>query len=115
MQQGIAAGLAMKILVMFQTKVVDDFKDSILVQSDDFQVEVRLAAEKPYPQYQFDRFLDFGFVRQGSENTRALTIFNNGALGKVQFKSDLPHLRVQPTLIVVEPKAKAEVQVLYRA
>lgn len=48
MQGSIAAGLAMKITVTFETTYLDNFKDMMkIVSDDDFEKEINLFAYKP--------------------------------------------------------------------
>lgn len=74
MQQGIAAGLGLKVLVLFKESERDIaalnqhqkpppfYKDVIVIESDEFRAEVHLAAYRACSKLKFSEFIDFGFV-----------------------------------------------------
>ncbi|CAD8050766.1 unnamed protein product [Paramecium sonneborni] len=128
MQQGIAAGLGLKVLVLFKESERDIaalnqhqkpppfYKDVIIIESDEFKVEVHLAAYRACPKLKFNEFIDFGFVQQGTENTKQLIIQNVGfADAKVQIKSDLLNLRAVPNLITIAPGEYQSINIVYKA
>lgn len=61
MMGGIAAGLAMRITVTFETTYLDNFKDMMkIVSDDDFEKEINLYAYKPSAQIIFEPFINLG-------------------------------------------------------
>lgn len=61
MMGGIAAGLAMRITVTFETTFLDNFKDVMrIVSGDNFSKEVPLFAYEPCAQIIFEPFINFG-------------------------------------------------------
>lgn len=60
MQGAIAAGLAMRIVVTFETTYLDDFKDVMKIVSEDYEKEVPLFAYKPAASIIFEPFINFG-------------------------------------------------------
>jgi hypothetical protein len=62
MQQGIAAGLATKILVYFETfePITTDYHDSVWVVGEGINEEICLHALKSAAKIIFDEYIDFG-------------------------------------------------------
>lgn len=90
MQGAIAAGLAMKITVTFETSSIEKggFHDSLKIVSDEnFEKEVPLHAYPPQAQIIFEPFLNFGFVKMGRDKVEELFFKNEGKLpAKVNLK-----------------------------
>ena len=64
MKPGIAAGLAMTLVVFFETDFKGDFHDVIKITSDDkFEYELKIHALQPKSKIFFDQFLNLGFCK----------------------------------------------------
>lgn len=91
MQGAIAAGLAMKLIVTFETSVLEKqgFNDIMQIVSDDgYKRDVPLHAYPPIAQLIFEPFVNFGFVKMGREKTESVFFKNEGKMAsKVILKS----------------------------
>ena len=79
MQGNIAAGLAMKLIVSFETDKNGDFHDALEIVSDDkFSVTVPLHAFQSQANIVFDPFINFGFIKVQKDETRPVMFENQG-------------------------------------
>jgi hypothetical protein len=63
MQEAIAAGLAMKVIVTFETTTLEDFHDKLKIVSDNgFSKEVPLHAYTPQASIIFEPFINLGTI-----------------------------------------------------
>ena len=79
MQGAIAAGLAMKVILTFETNELQDAKDSMVIVSDnDYKKEVPLRAYVPQPSLIFEPFINFGFIKVNKPSVETISFFNEG-------------------------------------
>lgn len=79
MQGNIAAGLAMKLIVSFETDKNGDFHDVLEIVSDDkFSVTVPLHSYQPQANIVFDPFINFGFIKVQKDEIRPVMFENQG-------------------------------------
>lgn len=93
MQGNIAAGLAMKLVLSFETDKLGDFHDVLEIVSDEkFSVTVPLHAYQPQASVVFDPFVNFGFIKINKEENRPVLFENQGIS---IFLSDLKAFKVK--------------------
>ena len=79
MQGNIAPGLAMKLLVSFETDKLGDFHDVLeIVSEEKFIATVPLHAYQTQAAILFDPFVNFGFIRTQKEEVRTISFRNEG-------------------------------------
>ena len=79
MQGNVAAGLAMKLVVSFETDKSGDFHDVLEIVSDNgFSLTVPLHAFQPQANVAFDPFINFGFIKIQKEEVRPILFENQG-------------------------------------
>lgn len=90
MQGSIAAGLAMKLVLTFESSTLNDYHDSLVIISDEgFKFELPLHAYMPQAQIVFEPFLNFGFVQLGKSKTETVVFRNEGLKeGVVEIKTE---------------------------
>ena len=99
MQGAIAAGLAMKLIVTFETASLEDFHDVMKIVSDSsFEQDVPLHAYVAQASLLFEPFLNLGFIKLGKTKTEKIFFKNEGkAAAKVELKSNDPNeLKIDP-------------------
>ena len=117
MAGAIAAGLAMKLTVSFETSVLGEFQDKLKIISDDsITLEIPLSAYPLQSQVIFEPFLNFGFVKTGSEKTEVVAFKNEGkTLGKIELKVDkLQDITVDPNFFTLSPGQEGSVKIKYK-
>ena len=117
MAGAIAAGLAMKLTVSFETSVLGEFQDKLKIISDDsITLEIPLSADPLQSQVIFEPFLNFGFVKTGSEKTEVVAFKNEGkTLGKIELKVDkLQDITVDPNFFTLSPGQEGSVKIKYK-
>ena len=77
-QGAVAAGLAMKLVLSFETGMIGDFHDELEIVSDDFKSVIPLHACMPQADLVFEPFVNFGFCQLGKERTQKIVFKNNG-------------------------------------
>lgn len=84
MEGNIAAGLAMKLIISFETNQIGDFHDYLeIVSGNDFRHTVALHAYQPQANIVFEPFINFGFVRIHQEKVERIAFKNDGKLKKI--------------------------------
>jgi len=82
MAGNIAAGLAMKLIVSFETNVLGDFHDHLEIVSnldgDHFRQIVPLHAYQPQAHIVFEPFVNFGFARVNQDRVEKIAFKNEG-------------------------------------
>jgi len=79
MKGTIAAGLAMKLTVSFETNILGEFTDSLLIISEEnFKYEIPLHAMPKQALIVFEPFLNLGFVKVGKEKSDKIFFKNEG-------------------------------------
>jgi len=79
MQGAIAAGLAMKVIVTFETSLLEDFHDVMKIVSDnDFEIDIPLHAYAPSAQIIFEPFINLGFIKMGKVKKEKIYFKNEG-------------------------------------
>lgn len=79
MQGAIAAGLAMKVIVTFETSILEDFESSMKIVSDtDFEKDIPLFAYAPSAQIIFEPFINLGFIKMGKTKREKIYFKNEG-------------------------------------
>lgn len=117
MAGAIAAGLAMRLTVSFETAVLGEFEDKLKIISDDsITMEIPLSAYPLQSQIIFEPFLNFGFVKTGAEKVESIGFKNEGkTAGRVELKVEkLPDLTVEPAVFNLAPGAEGNVRVKYK-
>lgn len=115
--KAIAPGLALKVLVSFETTTLHDFSDSFKVVSDqDFSLEVPLKAYPARGQIVFEPFVNLGFLPLNKEKTEFISFKNEGkTLGKVELRFDkLQEVTVDPNFFTIQPNQEVAVRVNYQ-
>jgi len=118
MQGGIAAGLAMNLVVIFESEVKGDFHDSIrLVSEENFEYELRIHAYQPKSNIIFPQFLNLGFCKLNRPKDVKLLFKNKGnTQGKVELKFDpisSKDIKIDPMVFQLNPYKSQEVIVGY--
>lgn len=81
MQGSIAPGLAMKLVISFETAVIGDYHDFIEIISDnDFKATLPLHVYQPQANILFEPFVNFGFVRVHHEKIEKIAFKNEGKI-----------------------------------
>ncbi len=79
LQGNVAASLALKLVLSFETDKSGDFHDVLEIVSDnDFSLTVPLHAYQPQANVAFDPFINFGFIRIQKEEIRPVLFENQG-------------------------------------
>jgi hypothetical protein len=79
MAGNIASGLALKLLVSFESATLGDYHDFVEIVSDhDFKAILPLHAYAPQAQISFEPFINFGFIRTGQEKVEKILFRNEG-------------------------------------
>lgn len=118
MQGGLAAGLAMNLVVIFETDIKGDFNDSIkLISEDNFEYELRVHAYQPKSLITFDSFINLGFCKLNTTKQTSLFFKNKGEyLGKVELKIDslsTKDIKLNPSSFIVRQGRAQEVIIEY--
>jgi len=117
MAGAIAAGLAMKLTVSFETSVLGEYEDKLKIISDDnVTMEIPLSAYPMQSQVIFEPFLNFGFVKTGSEKVETVAFKNEGkTIGKIELKIDkLPDISVDPNFFTLAAGQESSVKIKYK-
>ena len=117
MAGAIAAGLAMKLTVSFETAVLGEFEDKLKIISDDnFSLEIPLYAFPLQSQIIFEPFINFGFVKTGTEKIEKVFFKNEGkTTGKIELKCDkLVDLSLEPNFFTLDPNQETHVKIKYK-
>ena len=77
-QGAVAAGLAMKLVLSFETSMVGDFHDELEIVSDDFNAVIPLHAYMPQAGLVFEPYVNFGFCQLGKERVQKIVFKNDG-------------------------------------
>ena len=91
MQEPVAAGLAIKVNVSFETDMDGDFHDVIEIMTEDNgePYKLHLHALRPGPDIQFEPLVNFKFVPIGVEKEEIIEFKNEGRLpGHVNLQVD---------------------------
>ena len=115
--KGLAPGLALKLLVSFETSNLGEFHDSMRVISDnDFNLEVKLHAYPLRSQITFEPFLNLGFLQLNKEKVEEIVFKNEGkSLGKVELRFEkLPDISIDPNFFTIQPNQEIHVKVTHR-
>ena len=118
MQGGIAAGLAMYLVVIFETEVKGDFHDTIrLISEEGYEYELRLHAYQPRSNIIFDRLLNLGFCKLNKPKEGKMIFKNKGNnLGRIELKIDPnfnKEIKLEPFQFHLNPMKEQEVKVTY--
>lgn len=116
MAGAIAAGLAMKLSISFETSSLGEFQDKLRIISDDnVTMEVPLSAYPVQSQIIFEPFINFGFVKTGDQKVELVSFKNEGKLiGKIEIKVDkIPDLSVEPNFFTLNSGQEGIVKVKY--
>ena len=86
----IGAGLAMKLIVSFETSELGTFEDKLkIVSEENYSYEIPLSAFPIQASIIFEPFINLGFVRVGKEKVDKIGFKNEGkGVGKVELKMD---------------------------
>lgn len=117
MQGAVAAGLAMKLLVTFETNVLNDYHDSITITSDEgFKAEVPLHAYMPQAQILFEPIINFGFVPLTKTKVETIMFKNEGAReGTIELKMEkLEELKIDREKFIIMPHQSIPVKIQYQ-
>ena len=117
MQGPVAAGLAIKVNVSFETDGEGDFHDVIEISTEDHKETYKLFlhALKPGPDVQFEPLVNFKFVPIGSTKFEEIEFKNEGRVpGNVRLEYDQKkntELSVEPARFNLEPDEIKRVRV----
>lgn len=112
MQGNVAAGLAMKLVVSFETDKNGDFHDMLEIVSDNgFTQTVALHAFQPQATIAFDPFINFGFIKIMKEEVRPILFENQGKKeGKVDLRFEgVNDMGIQPNNFILKPGERKQV------
>ena len=86
----IAAGLAMKLTVRFETTKLEALSDTIKIVSDGgFEKVIPIHAYIPSGYILFEPFINLGFVNFGKEKKEEILFLNEGKIDcKVELKTN---------------------------
>ena len=102
MQGPVAAGLAIKMNVSFESEIEGDFHDVIEISTEDQKetYKLYLHALKPGPDIQFEPLVNFKFIPVGTTRYEEIEFKNEGRLaGNVRLEFDTKKnadLQVEP-------------------
>ena len=118
MQGAIAAGIAMKLVITFETSVMNKngFHDSLKIVSDEnYERDIPLHAYPQQASIIFEPFLNLGFVKMNSEKTEKIFFLNEGKIpAKVALKTaENQDLVIDPASFTMEPGQEFSVKVTY--
>ena len=90
MTGAIAAGIAMKLIVSFESNDLGDFHDFLeIVSEDNYKFKLPLHAYKPNSEIIFEPFINLGFCEVYKERVEVLQFKNEGTMdGKVELRFD---------------------------
>ena len=114
---GVATGLAMKLIVSFETAVVSEFHDSMRVISDEnYSNVVKIHAFPPQSQITFEPFINFGFVKVNMEKEEFVSFKNEGKVeGKVELRhDDFPDISIEQSVFYIKPNQVKYAKITYR-
>lgn len=115
----IAAGLTVKLVIVFETNNLDDFNDKfhlIYEKSGKKQdVEITLSALKPQAQISFENFIDLGFARINREKQHVIRFRNQGKqVGKIKVVFEhLQGIKLNPSQFQIQPNDICDVSLIY--
>lgn len=115
MKPGIAAGLAMTLVVFFETDSKGDFHDVIKITSDDkFEYELKIHGLQPKSKISFDQFLNLGFCKLFQSKESEITFRNEGSNGgKVELRTDAKDLRLEPNIFHLNKGETCDVKFIF--
>ena len=118
MQGGIAAGLAMNLVVIFETDLKGNFHDSIrLISDENYEYELRVHAYQPKSNIVFEPFLNLGFCKINRMKEISLLFKNLGnSIGKVELRLELSsnkEIKIEPSQFHLNPYRGQEVNVSF--
>ena len=118
MQGGIAAGLAMNLVVIFESETKGDFHDSIrLISDENFEYDLLIHAYQPKSNIVFPQFLNLGFCKINRSKEGKVLFRNTGnTAGKVELKCEAVNskdIRIDPAVFQLQPGRMQEVMIEY--
>ena len=114
--KAIAPGLALKVLVSFETANSGEFHDTFKVVSDnEFNLDVKLHTFPARSQITFEPFVNLGFLQLNKEKTEQIVFKNDGkSVGKVELRFDkLPEISIDPNFFTIQPNQELRVRINY--
>ena len=117
MQGPLAAGLAVKMNVSFETDADGDFHDVVEIQAEghDQKFQLFLHALRPAPDVQFEPLVNFRFVPIKTTKHEEIEFKNEGRLtGNVFLEVDTlkgAGLEVEPRQFSIEPEEVRKIRV----
>lgn len=118
MQKGVAAGLSIKIVVVFQTyeSVAESYSDSFFILSEDgYRFEVQLSAVRVASILKYDRSLDFGYIQNGKSCRRVLNFVNQGeCTSTIALKLESSFIELHPNELTLQPHESKQVDVVVK-
>lgn len=118
MQAGIAAGLAMNLVVIFETDTKGDFHDAIrLISDENFEYELLIHAYQPRCHIIFENLVNLGFCKINKTKETSVKIINQGDIqGKIELKLD-PYcskdIKIEPSVFTLGNNRVQEVVIAY--
>ncbi|EGR27619.1 hypothetical protein IMG5_193180 [Ichthyophthirius multifiliis] len=112
----VAAGLAMKLTITFETQKLDNFSDSIKIVSDGgYEKIVLLHAYMSQGYILFEPFINFGFVNVGKEKREEILFKNEGnSECKIELKTnDVQDLKILNHSFIIKSGEQQSVGVIF--
>ncbi|KAL4498636.1 hypothetical protein ABPG72_019754 [Tetrahymena utriculariae] len=103
---GIAAGLAIKLTVSFETSVLEDVHDQMKIVSDNgYEKDIPLHAYVSSGQVIFEPFINLGFIKLGKEKREEILFKNEGnAPAKIDLKTyDVNEIQFETPTFTIKP------------
>jgi hypothetical protein len=116
MKGAIAAGLAMKLVISFETNTLGEFNDFLkIVSEENYHYDIPLHALPPTSQIIFEPFINLGFVRINREKIDNILFKNEGkSEGKVELVSiGSEELKIDPVFFTIQPNKTYAAKISY--
>ena len=81
MMGAIAAGLAVELIISFESTSLGEFADSVKIMSeDDIEIEIPIKAYSPLAKIIFEPFLNLGFIEVQKTKHEFIRFRNEGSI-----------------------------------
>lgn len=122
----LAAGLAIKLTVSFETSTLPapssssspllEFRDTIKIVSDDnISIEIPMLAIPTCSQIIWEPWVNFGWVRVGGEKEEIVRFKNEGKkLGKVEIKGGVGGVEMDAGFFTIQPEDEHELKLIFK-
>ncbi|EGR27115.1 hypothetical protein IMG5_201370 [Ichthyophthirius multifiliis] len=115
-QGQIPAGLAVRVIVTFETTILDNYKDELkIISENQFTKTINLFAYKACAFLIYEPFINFGFCKIQEGKKEKIYFKNEGSqIAKVELKSNDPqNLVLVPSLFTIKPSKEMAINAIY--